>query len=506
MSILKFLGILFLVLTVFNLLIVVHEWGHFLAARWRGLRIDRFQIWFGKPIWKKTYNGVQYGLGSVPFGGFVALPQMAPMEAIEGRNREEGEPESEEDAPETQEPLPPISPLDKIIVAFAGPLFSFLLAVFFALIIWAVGKPVPDAAMAREVGYVATDSPAAKGGILPGDTILEVDGKPVETIHGMVNSMDWYIISAEKSDLEFTIQRSGEELKKTVSIPSGKTPEEKAEDAKRKWWEVARDFVFKRPPLPDVGIFGRETPRVGDVKPNSPAEEAGIEKADLIVGVDGQEVRHLIQVSDAIEKKAEGAPVEISIKRGNAEKTVSVVPRRPEKDTRPEEFRRPAIGLVWDTFGKGELKRIDPVTQIGDSLAMIRNTLGAIFSPKTKVGATHLSSAVGIMRVYYRLFEHPDGWRLVLWFSVILNVNLAVLNMLPFPVLDGGHIVMAAIESIRRKPVNLKILEVVQTAAVICLLTLMGVLVLKDVGDLTAGGPSAVVEFLPKDSATPAVP
>ena len=70
---LSWIGILFLVIMLFNLVIVVHEWGHFLAARWRGLKIDKFQIWFGKPIWKKTINGVQYGLGTIPFGGFVAL-------------------------------------------------------------------------------------------------------------------------------------------------------------------------------------------------------------------------------------------------------------------------------------------------------------------------------------------------------------------------------------------------------------------------------------------------
>src|ERR1700689_448911 len=95
------------VLVLFNLLIFVHELGHFLAARWRGLKIDRFAIWFGKPIWKTTINGVEYVLGTIPAGGYVALPQMAPMEMIEGKD----------DTP--REELPPASPGQKIIVAFA---------------------------------------------------------------------------------------------------------------------------------------------------------------------------------------------------------------------------------------------------------------------------------------------------------------------------------------------------------------------------------------------------
>src|SRR5580765_8635662 len=105
MSVLKYIFIIFEVVLLFNLLIFVHELGHFLAARWRGLVIDRFGIWFGKPIWKKKINGVDFCLGCIPAGGYVALPQMAPMEAIEGKT----------DA--AREPLPPVSALDKIIVA-----------------------------------------------------------------------------------------------------------------------------------------------------------------------------------------------------------------------------------------------------------------------------------------------------------------------------------------------------------------------------------------------------
>src|ERR1041385_7778863 len=128
MATLKFILVLLEVLLLFNLLIGVHELGHFLAAKWRGLKIDRFAIWFGKPIWKKKINGVEYALGWIPAGGYVALPQMATMEAIEGKG-------------EHAEPLPQISAVDKIIVAFAGPLFSFLLAVAFAFCVWGVGRP-----------------------------------------------------------------------------------------------------------------------------------------------------------------------------------------------------------------------------------------------------------------------------------------------------------------------------------------------------------------------------
>src|SRR5437763_2714139 len=148
--ILRVIFILLEVVLLFNLLIVVHELGHFLAARWRGLYIEGFGVWFGKPLWKKTINGAVYSLGSLPFGGFVKLPQLAPMDIIEGK------------ADLDRETLPRISALDKIIVAIAGPLFSLLLAVTFAAIVWAVGHPVGESDVTTTIGYVMPDSPAAK--------------------------------------------------------------------------------------------------------------------------------------------------------------------------------------------------------------------------------------------------------------------------------------------------------------------------------------------------------
>src|SRR5215510_14676487 len=167
MSILRFIVVFLEVLLLFKLLIFVHELGHFLAARWRGLKIDRFAIWFGKPIWKTKINGVEYALGTIPAGGYVSLPQMATMEAIEGKGESSGK------------PLPPISALDKIIVAFAGPLFSFLLALSFAGVVWAVGRPVSETETTTTIGYVKKGGPADTVGLKPGDRILEVDHRPV---------------------------------------------------------------------------------------------------------------------------------------------------------------------------------------------------------------------------------------------------------------------------------------------------------------------------------------
>src|SRR5438093_10370935 len=116
LHIIRVIFILLEVLILFNLLIVVHELGHFLAARWRGLYIEKFGVWFGKPLWKKTINGVQYSLGSLHFGGFVALPHLAPLALIVGK------------AGVDRAQLEPISALHKVIVAVGRPLFALLSA------------------------------------------------------------------------------------------------------------------------------------------------------------------------------------------------------------------------------------------------------------------------------------------------------------------------------------------------------------------------------------------
>ena len=455
MTILHYIFIALEVVLLFNLLIGIHELGHFLAARWRGLKVDRFAIWFGKPIWKQKIGGIEYALGWIPAGGYVALPQMATMDAIEGKP---------EDA-NAEAPLPNVSPLDKIIVAFAGPLFSFALAVVFAFIVWGVGKPTNGSDNSTTVGWVDHTGPAWKAGLRPGDTILEIDSQPVKHFSPPAqDSVTWRIITSTGTNIAIKYLRDGKE-DVAYAVPY---------HAPTTWRE--------RKSLRRILISPEMKSIVSQIASNSPAAQAGLTNGDEILAVNGQKIFSPVTVLTLEDSWSNSPPqpVTLALKRGDSqfERTLlAVKPAQPTNST-------PMLGiLAWQGDTNTTLVHPNPIDQIKDSVGQITGTLGALFSPKGDIGVQQLGGAVMIIRVYYNLFESEDGWRRVLWFSVILNVNLALLNLLPLPVLDGGHITLSLIEAVRRRPVSAKILNTIQTGFAMLLIGFMVYIAFFDTGD-----------------------
>lgn len=549
---LKTVLIILEVLLIFNLMIIVHELGHFLAGRWRGLVIEKFGIWFGKPIWKKTVGGVEYSLGSIPAGGFVSLPQLAPMEVMEGK------------VETPREQLPPISALDKIIVAFAGPLFSFGLAFAFALIVWVAGRPVGEAESTQIVGYVAEKSPAAEAGLKPGDKILAIDGHAVRRFGGMgADSITWRIVRSEGEKIAIDVERDG---KRETLFALPKVPQ------KAHWWnrkglrqigigpavsavlaDVASGSAAEAAGLqkgdliaavngkklfspdeiyeaaeatPDapitlavdragqavttqirptgVRVLAIQQPsllaRLFGAKSDSPAAVAGLEKGDLILSVDGKP-KTVPGLIDYINGKA-GTPVALHIRRDGKELDLRATPQLATVEESDE--KRALIGFTPGTgdgmgflpMGKYRVIHPGPVEQLRAGVMSIVNTLDAVISRKSGISVQHMGGPVMMMNAYYTMLSSPEGLRMALWFSVVLNVNLALLNLLPIPVLDGGHITLALVEAVRRKPVNVRILEFIQTGCALMIISFMVFIAFFDVQDLPFfGGKAPGVKF-----------
>ena len=278
---------------------------------------------------------------------------------------------------------------------------------------------------------------------------------------GMNDSVSWDVVRSEGKKIAVKFQRDG----KTQTV----------------WVEPykAETRGWRRKSVRQLLIYPAETPIIAKVDANTPAAAAGLRSGDIIHGFNQTPIYHPIALLEYINKHPNEELV-LQVERGGSRLDLRVKPTL--LPTAGE--MKPRIGIQWDSTGIVSIQHPNPIEQVYNSVTSTLKTIGAVASPKSDVKLQHLSGPVGIWNIYLRLFEAEGGWKLALWFSVILNVNLAILNMLPIPVLDGGHIVLALIESVRRKPVNMKVLEVVQTSCAVVIIGYMLYITFFDVQDL----------------------
>ena len=166
----------------------------------------------------------------------------------------------------------------------------------------------------------------------------------------------------------------------------------------------------------------------------------------------------------------------------------------------PKDLPPTDIGIdEWDP-GQVNIIYPTPFEQVRDSVQAVTGTLSALFAPKSNVGPSLLSGPVGIMNLFFAVLSSPDGWRLALWLAVLINVNLAMLNLFPLPVLDGGHIALSLLEWVRRRPLSMHILEPLQTACALALIGYMAFITFYDLQDTGREvlSPSGEIKFAPK--------
>jgi regulator of sigma E protease len=348
-----------------------------------------------------------------------------------------------------------------------------------ATIVWGVGKPVHEFEVSTVIGYVKPEGPADKAGLKPGDRILEVDGKPVDRFIGPLHAVTWRVVRSEGETIPFKIERDG----RVLTIDSG--------------WEREENPKWKRKGLRKVYIAQRFVPSIGKIDPGSPAAAAGLQEGDLITMFNNQPVVDLSAFFTAIEKTGTD-PIALTVERNGRDESIHLTPAPPKAGS-----KTPQIGVAW---GRMMLVYPDPLSQVADAVATIRNMLDALLSPKSDVKAQHFSGPVGILRTYYNLFADEQGWRLALAFSVFFNVNLALFNLLPFPVLDCGHITLAIFEAIRRRPIQGALLEYVQTACAIAVMSFIAYVTFFDVSDFFSVKKDTSSKKEPAEMKSPAAP
>jgi regulator of sigma E protease len=439
-EILNVLYVAFAVVLLFGAAIFVHEFGHYWVARRRGMKVEAFAIGFGPKIIGWVEDGIEYSWRWIPAGGYVKLPQMITSEALEG----------ETSTP--HEAIPPAPPLSKILVAVAGPLMNLVFAVVIAAVIYVVGLPV--LVNPSIIGYVDPQSPEAKLGIREGDQIVAVNGKPVDSWQGVMMAT----LVARTAAVPVTIERAGHQRTYQLKLVTN------------------RAFGLKM-----LNLDPRDHPEVIQVQPGDPGAAAGLEPKDLIASFAGVPIVSREQLIDLIQKRA-GKASQIRVRRGPSTVTLQITPQFDPAT------RKGRIGvMLGNSVAIYRIERPGPApwTLIGQVWDEMATTFSALLhSKQTGVGAKDLSGPVGILAMLAT--QVNTDYRLALRFLVLLNIDLAVLNLLPIPVLDGGHVLMAIIEKIRRRPLSVRFVEYTTTAfAGLIILFMLYVTIVGDFGRLS---------------------
>lgn len=416
-----------LVVFFFGLTIFIHELGHFLVARRRGMKIEKFSIGFGPKIWSRTKDGIDYRISWIPFGGYVALPQMMPMETIEGKS----------ETPE--EPLPPAAPSSKVLVALAGPVMNILFAIVLASSVYWLGLPTPI--NPSVVGYVQPGSREEQLGIRAGDRVVQINDQAVKTWDQMFMA----VALSREPGVRVVIERAGKQQQYLL--------------------EAEKNEMLG---VKILNLFPTGRPFAAAIFPDSAAARAGVEPGDKFLSVEGIPVSTGDQLRDLVGKRS-GQLTNVRVMRRGKIVTIAVTPEYNEKE------KAGRMGVQLDDEMDYQLVRPGPTPwqQFADTFDQIGKTItGLIHYKQTGIGVRAISGPVGIVHGWWYQIAHGGVMRGV-WFAVILNISLAVFNLLPIPVLDGGHIVFATIEAVMRKPVNPRIAHSTSTVFALLLISFM---------------------------------
>lgn len=433
-----------LVALLFSLAVFIHEFGHFIAARLLGLRADVFSIGFGPALWKKKIGNTVYKICAIPFGGYVSLPQLDPA----GMQKIQGTSETEEG-----EQLSDVAAWKKIIVAFAGPFGNVLLAVILAFAIsfapkGAVGGP------GTCVGAVLPDSPAYRAGLRMGDTIESVNGVAVEA---------W-------SDIRIESMLSGDRNESEVKVITAEG------DASTLRIPLTTNNVFGVKMI--EGIYPKSNCVISNLVSGGVAEQTGLKTGDIFVTLNGRPVMGCMHLTLAIRKNGE-KPMKFGVEREGKIHEFTLVPRYDER------YKTFVIGAMLATQSvavQSWMMYRNPWKQVLWDAQSVLRVLQALVAPRQKgerkVVAEQIGGPITIVAGLYRSVRSSfwDAWG----FLRMICINLAILNLIPLPVLDGGHIVFALYEIIARRKPNRKVVSVLVNGFAFLLIGLMLLLVYRD--------------------------
>lgn len=412
-----------------GVVVFVHELGHFLVARWCGIKVLKFSIGFGPKIctWKR--GDTEYCISWIFFGGYVKFL---------------GDELENEDAHQTEGAYYSVSSYKRILTCLAGPGMNFVFAFVVYALIFILGRPVLLDEKSTVVGEVMKDFPAEKAGLMAGDKIIKIDDQAMTGWRDVLNQ----IALSPHAQIRLEILRNNQTLILEV-VPHM--------DAKKG--------------IRMIGIGRKDTIKVGKVEASMPGEKAGLQKGDVIVGFQGHPVYQWDNLIADFQTHGAKEAV-LDIERGAERLQLKVTPEWNAK------MNRVLIGFYREEEFITE--RPNPFTAMAHDIHSIFQTLIALFA--RTVSPKGLSGPVGILMIIGAFAK--AGFVYFLGLMAMISVNLGVFNVLPIPVLDGGHVLFNLIEIIRGKALPKKTMILVQNVFVTVLIAFILFVTYQDIGRL----------------------
>lgn len=416
---------------VLGVLIFVHELGHFMMARRIGVRVLTFSLGFGPKLLSFRRGDTEYCISAIPLGGYVKMAGENPEDARSGA--------ADEFLSKTK--------WQRFQVLVMGPVMNLALAFLVMALVLYQGAQVP--AFEQEpvvVGSLADQSVAKAAGVLPGDRVVSVDGKKIDTWE----QFQMNVVGKAKREVSIVVDRAGRPVEMRM-VPSAQGKYE----------------------FGDVGLLPVMHPQISALTRDSPAQAAGLQPGDVVLAASGEKGVSRERLVEII-KSREGQPIALDIKRNGAFQQITVTPRK--------------VGgtvIIGAQLSAWEQRTIDPgplealkmsAVQNWTWAGMIVQTLGGLFTRSTSV--KQLMGPVAIADLSGTAAE--QGWVALFSLMAMISLNLGLLNLMPIPVLDGGHIAILAMEGVSRREFSMKVKEKMLLAGFVLLLMLMVTVIYND--------------------------
>ncbi len=440
--------ILWAVALVLGVLILIHELGHFIAAKYFGVRVEVFSIGFGKRLvgWRK--GDTDYRISALPLGGYVKMSGENPMEA------RTGDPGEFLSHPRWQ----------RFIIALAGPAMNIFLAIALLTGVFMVRYEHPYFLdQPAVIGFVLENSAAAKAGFEPGDRIVRI---------GNTQSPTWEDVEAKVmlnpgQPLEVAIQRGGQILNKTV-VPDKQGQEE---------YGALGGWIPQEPNI------------VTQIEQDMPAAQAGMKVGDEVVAVNGVAMRSMRALINYLQQNP-GKPLDVAVVRNGQELHFNVTPVLSHNAHGGEQWR---MGFISNPVRVDKLGFADAVSksiEVNKRYSVLILELVRQLAAR-KVSMKQIDGPIGIARASGEAAR--QGWMPLLALMAAISLNLGIFNLFPIPIMDGGVILLLAIESVMRRDISMKIKERIYQAAFVFLILFAVVVIYNDLGKALPG----LAKFLP---------